>query len=52
MEKTISDMSTLGAELHEDLQRQRRISAFFAITAVAEGLLLLFFGIGQMISGG
>ena len=47
-EKTISDMSTLGAELQDDLKRQRRISTFFATVAVVEGILILCFGVGQM----
>ena len=38
--------------LHEDLKTQRKISAFFAAVAVAEGFLILCFGIGQLISGG
>jgi hypothetical protein len=48
MEKTISDMSTLGVELQADLKKQRRISAFFATMAIAEGILILCFGIGQL----
>jgi len=47
MEKTISDMSTLGADLHEDLLKQRKITSFFAVVALAEGILILCFGLGQ-----
>jgi hypothetical protein len=47
-EPVINDMTTLGAELHDDLLKQRKIAAFFAVVALAEGILILCFGIGQM----
>jgi len=47
MEKTI-DLTTLKDDLRADLEKQQRITAFFAVASIAEGILLLCFGIGQM----
>ena len=51
-EHVITDMSTLGAELEASLNQQRKITAFFAVAAIAEGILIICFGIGQYFFGG